>query len=409
MIPYSKVTYRSLDMVTQSRYKLTKRLIDSFAYSGGTDVRWDETIPGFGVRIYPSGKKAFILRYRAQGRKRLLTLGRFGADLTLEQARDKAKSHRVSVRDGKDPLEERKKFSQGKTFKELSDKYIRDHAKPHKKTWKTDESRLERHIPASWSSRIVATINRDDVSSLHSKIGTTAPYEANRTLDLLRVVFEKARSWYFIESTAENPAAGIKKFREHKRKRFVTREELPELAKAIDKEQSIYVRSALWLYLLTGLRKNELLKVKRSEVDFSRQMLRLPDTKSGDEQEVTLSAAAMAIINAIPPEEKNPYLFPGKIKGKHIVNIDKAWRRVRESAEIDDLHLHDLRRSVGSWLTQTGVDLNVIKSALRHSNISTTLIYARLGDDPARAAMEAHGENILAVAGKHTKLVEGNR
>ncbi|USG61484.1 site-specific integrase [Sneathiella marina] len=387
-------------MVTQSIHKLTKRSIDSFVYAGGTDVRWDETIPGFGVRIYPSGKKAFILRYRAQGRKRLLTLGRFGADLTLEQARDRAKAHRVDVRDGKDPLEERKKHSQGKNFKELCDKYIQDHAKPHKKTWKTDESRLNRHIPASWNSRLVASINRDDVSALHARVGVNAPYEANRTLDLLRVIFEKAQSWYFMDKGTENPATGIKKFREYKRKRFVTQEELPALAKAIDKEQSIYVRSAMWLYLLTGLRKNELLRVKRSDIDNSRQMLRLPDTKSGEEQEVTLSASAMAIINAIPAEEKNHYLFPGRIKGKHIVNIDKAWRRVRKAAEVEDLQLHDLRRSVGSWLTQTGVDLNVIKSALRHSNIATTLIYARLGDDPAREAMEAHGENIMMASGK---------
>lgn len=398
------VTYGSLDMVTQNRYKLTKRLIDSFEYSRGTDVRWDESIPGFGVRIYPSGKKAFILRYRAQGRKRLLTLGRFGADLTLEQARDKAKAHRVSVREGKDPLEERKKLSQGKNFKELWDKYIQDYAKAHKKTWATDEKRLKRHIPASWKGRMAAFITREDVSSLHAKIGADTPYEANRLLALLHVMFDKARIWYFVPKDFENPASDVKKYREKKRNRFVTKEELPALAKAIDGEESIYIRSALWLYLLTGLRKEELLRAKRKDIDWGRGMLRLPDTKSGDEQWATISSAALAILRAIPAQDKNPYFFPGRLKGQHLVNIDKAWRRVRKAAGVEDLRLHDLRRSVGSWLTQTGVDLNVIRSALRHSNISTTLTYARLGDDPARAAMEAHGESILAVAGKRTKL-----
>lgn len=401
------VTYGSLDMVTQNRYKLTKRLIDSFEYSRGTDVRWDESIPGFGVRIYPSGKKAFILRYRAQGRKRLLTLGRFGADLTLEQARDKAKAHRVSVRDGKDPLEERKRLSQGKTFGDLWDKYLRDYAKAHKKTWATDERRLKRHIPASWKSRIVSAITRDDISGLHSKIGVDAPYEANRLLALLHVMFDKARVWYFVPKNSENPAADIRKYREKKRNRFVTKEELPSLAKAIDKEESIYIRSALWLYLLTGLRKEELLKAKREDIDWNRGMLRLPDTKSGDEQWATFSSVALAILRAIPVQDRNPYFFPGRLKGQHLVNIDKAWRRVRKAAGIEDLRLHDLRRSVGSWLTQTGVDLNVIKSALRHSNISTTLTYARLGDDPARAAMEAHGESIMTVAGKKVALNGG--
>ncbi len=385
-----------------NRYRLTKRIIDSFTYNGETDVdvRWDETIPGFGLRIYPSGKKAFILRYRSGGRKRLITLGRFGADLTLEQAKDKAVAHRVAVKEGLDPLMERKRNGQGKTFKELANRFIEEHAKLHNKTWKTDESRINRHVPNSWNSRLLASINREDIGSLHAKMGAMTPYEANRMLDLLRVMFEKARLWYFLNEGSENPATGIKKFKEQKRKRFVTHEELPKLAKAIDGEPNLYVRAALWLYLLTGLRKNELLKVKRRDIDWKRSILTLPDTKSGEEQTVSLSAPAMGILKATPKAEQNPYLLPGRIKGKHIVNIDKAWRRVRANAKMEDLHLHDLRRSVGSWLTQTGQDLNVIKAALRHSNLSTTLTYARLGEDPARDAMEAHGEQIMEVAGK---------
>ena len=114
--------------------KLTKRAIDGFEYAGGWDVRWDTEVPGFGVRVYPTGKKAFVLSYRAQGRKRLMVLGRYGADLTLDQARDKARKERVSVKEGTDRIEEKRKVAQGETFADFEHEFIERHAKPHKKT-----------------------------------------------------------------------------------------------------------------------------------------------------------------------------------------------------------------------------------------------------------------------------------
>ena len=137
-------------------------------------------------------------------------------------------------------------------------------------------------------------------------------------------------------------------------------------------------------------------------------------------------------------------------EGAHLVNIDKAWRRVRGAATIRlwatsknkrvsalmghltrtlgrapsyaeclagagdvvdlptglvDLRLHDLRRTVGSWLSQSGVDLNVVKDAMRHANLATTLIYAQLGADPAREALEQHGRKVMEIIGG-PRLVE---
>ena len=276
-------------------------------------------------------------------------------------------------------------------------------------TWKTDEGRLERHIPSGWKNRKVSNIRRNDVEVLHARIGIDRPYEANRTLDLLRVVFKLARAWEMMPADSLNPAEGVKKFREHKRKRFVTPAELPEIAKAIDAEPNVFARSALWLYLLTGARKTELLAVRRKEdIDWKAARLRLPDTKAGETQFIPLSAHAIAIMQAIPVVEGNPYLLPGRKSGKHLVNIDKSWRRVRKAAKVEDMRLHDLRRSVGSWMTQSGVDLNVIRDALRHANVSTTLTYARLGADPAREAMEAHGKKIMEVAGRAGPVAVGD-
>ena len=390
--------------------KLTMTAIGRFQYQGdgkGRDVRWDEEPRGFGVRVYPSGKKAYIVSYRTRGRKRLMTLGAHGT-VTLDQARKRARKLLSQVDDGRDPLAERQRKAQGETFEDLRKKYIEDYAKgpqfpkkPRKKTWKADEDRLERHVPHGWKGRKVDDIARWEVERLHNRIGALYPYEANRLLSLLGKMFRLAKVWGFIEPTADNPAEGIERYKEHKRKRWLTPEELPELAKAIDKEGNIYIRAALWLYMLTGARKSEILQAQWDDVDWARGQLRLPETKAGEEQAIPLSAPAVAILQALPRQEKNPYILPGAKKKHHLVNIDKPWREIRKAAGVEDVRLHDLRRTVGSWLSQDGVDLNRIKDALRHSSISTTLVYARLGEDAAKPAMEEHAKRILEAAGKH--------
>ena len=390
--------------------KLTKTAIDRFQYQGdgkSRDVRWDEEPHGFGLRVYASGKKAYIVSYRTRGRKRLMTLGAHGT-LTLEQARKRARKLLSQVDDGRDPLAEKQRKAQGETFEALTKKYIEDYAKgpqfpkkPRNKTWKADENRLARHIPHGWKGRKVDDIARWEVERLHSQIGALHPYAANRLLSVLGKMFRLAKVWGFIEPTADNPVEGIERYKEHKRKRWLTPEELPGLAKAIDAEGNIYIRAVLWLYMLTGARKTELLGAKWEDVDWARAQLRLPETKAGEEQAVSLSAPALAILQALPRQEGNPYIIPGGKKRHHLVNLDKPWRRIRTAARLEDVRLHDLRRTVGSWLTQDGVDLNRIKEALRHADISTTLTYSRLHDDAAKPIMEQHGRRILEAAGKH--------
>ena len=382
--------------------KLTQRGIKSAAYRGGWDVRWDSAVPGLGLRIYPSGKKAFVLSYRAKGRKRLMVLGRYGADLTLGEARTKAGKERGKLGDGIDPLEEKRAAGRGKTFGELIEDFMERHVEAQRlKTAKAIGRRLERNIPASWKNRHADAIEGWEIEELHQRIGKTRPYEANRLLENLRTMYRHAPRWKYVDPSALNPTDDIKRFKERKRKRWVKPEELPPLAKAIDAEPNIYVRAAIWLYLLTGVRKSELLEAKREDVDWERAQLRLPETKSGDEQVASLSAPALAILQALPRQEGNPYILPGAKKGHHLVNIDKPWRRIRTAAGAEDIRLHDLRRTVGSWLAQGGVDLNRIKDALRHAKIETTLIYARLGEDAAKPVMEEHGRRILEAAGKY--------
>lgn len=386
--------------------KLTKRLIDSLVFEGAhphaKDIRWDAALPGFGVRVNPSGSKMFVIKYRPLDKQgttadtRLETLGAYGP-LTLEEARDLAKDKLGEVRKGKDPMEEKQKIIAAPTVKELCTIYMERHGKL-KKSASEDTRRIDKRLLVSWGNRKARTITSADVARLHQEVAKSGTYEANRVLALVKVIWKLAKTWGLLEGVEGNPADGIKKFRERKRDRWVKPEEMPRLAAAIDLESNPYVRSALWLYLLTGARKSELLQLKWSDLDLERCEARLGDTKAGRIHYIPLSPEALVIIRSLPQLADNPHIFVGHKKGTHLVNVNKAWTRVKTAADIEDVRLHDLRRTVGSWLATSGASLPLIGKVLNHSNPSTTQIYARLSDDPARAALAEHGKRIMEAA-----------
>jgi integrase len=384
------------------RLRLTKRSIDAATYKGGGsrfDVLYDTEVRGFGLRVYPSGEKSFVLRYRTRGgRVRLLTIGRYGP-MSLAEARERARRTSVKVMDGGDPVAERQKDRAADTLRAFADLYLERHAKARKMSWRDDQRRLENRILPDLGNRKLAEIRRSDLAALHSKIGRRAPYEANRVLRLLSIMFTLAERWGHLPEGSPNPASGIGLFREKSRDRYVTPAELPRLAEAINAEPNLYVRGALWLYLLTGVRKSELLRVRWKDVNADRKELRLEETKAGRPHVVPLSAAALEVLKAIPRQQGNPYLFPGRFAGQPLRGFDPQWRAIRKRAGLEDLRLHDLRRTVGSWLAMGGASLPLIGKVLNHSNPSTTQVYARLANDVARSALDGYGQRILEVAG----------
>lgn len=388
--------------------KLKKSVIDGLKYTGDASknekcIFWADEPNGFGVRVYPSGKKAFVYSYRHEGRKQMKTIGRYG-DITLAQAEDFVRKDIAALLDNKNPLAERKKARLGDTVRQLCDLYIERHAK-HKKSGDEDERRINAHVLTAWGAHKIKSITRQDVIELHHKIGKNVYrgkptiYEANRVLSLVSKLFSFAGQMEMVDAGHPNPAIGVTKFKEESRDRFVTPDELPKLIESIDAEPNQYARYALWLYLLAGLRKEELLTAKWADVDFNRKELRLTDTKNGKTLYLPLSDAAIEVLHQIPRVDDNPYIIVGKKTGCHLVNIDKPWQRVRRAAGVEDVHIHDLRRTVGSWLAQAGNSLHLIGRVLNHSNTSTTAVYARFGQDSVKDALNRHGEQILAASG----------
>jgi integrase len=384
--------------------KLTKKIIDAAKHpaTGQVFLRDDE-LRGFAVRI-TAGSKVFVLEKEILGRVRRLSWGRYG-DLSLDQARKLAHDKVVDILHGKNPVVERQQRREAPTFGDLIDLYVARHL-PTKKSRINDEGVLKNHL-AHWRPRLLTSISRADIIELHTRIGTKpstvirpgqptarpAPRLANSVLTLLRTLFNLAVDWGLY--TGVNPTTRIKKFAEVSRDRFVTPSELPQLWAALKADPNPFVRVAFLVSLLTGARRNEVLTMKWSDIDMAQGTWRIPETKSGKVHLLPLPLPVIQEIKRLPRMAGNDFVFCGRWGRHHLVNVSKPWKRIRTAAELDDIRIHDLRRTLGSWLVAAGASLPLIGKALNHSSVSTTQTYARLQLEPVREALEQNAQRML--------------
>ena len=380
---------------------LTKSRIDRAEYRDDGPSRqiiWDNRVPGFGLRLYPSGKKSFVIQYRDQCRRtRLMTLGSYGV-LTPAQARELATRRLLEVAQGEDPLAKRRSPSAG-TVRDFVEVWLGDHARPNRKTWREDQRRLVKHVIPTLGTKALSAVQRADVARLHARLGSSTPVEANRVRMLLHNVFAKAEEWGYLPEGHPNPAHGVKPLRESARERWLTETEVRSLFESLEAEDDPYVRAAFPLLLLTGLRKGELLSLRWEDVDLQRSELRLPATKSGRPHSIPLTGPALGFLSDIPRLKGNPWVFPGA-KGGPLRDLRRPWLRVRRRAGLDDVTIHDLRRTTGSWMAQKGVPLQVIGKVLNHSHPAVTRIYARLNESQIRDALEAQADAFKRALGE---------
>ena len=337
-----------------------------------------------------------------------MTLGRF-PQMTIDQARTEVSKLNGKVSSGKNPAEERRSVRDEITLAEMFERYLDQHAKVHKKSWRDDEGRYKKHL-SRWRNRKLSSIRRADIQKLHNNIGKQGhPYAANRLLSLVNIVFNKSIEWGW---QGENPSKGIKKFRERSRDRFLESDELPRFFEALAAEPNTVARDFFLTALLTGARRDNVLSMRWEQINFDRATWYIPETKNGTSQTIPLVPTIVDLLITRKDNEdaEDEWVFPGVGVTGHLVESKKAWRRILDRAGIDNLRIHDLRRSLGSWQAATGANLSIIGKTLNHQNVSTTAIYARLSIDPVRASMEKATSAMLdAGKQKPTKKVANIR
>jgi integrase len=383
------------------RVKLTKRIVEGAEPPRSTqDLNlWDSEVPGFGVRVRAGGSRVYVVEYRnREQRKRRLTLGPHGR-VTVDQARELARQALAAVARGEDPAEARQDQRGAPTLADLAKRYMEQHAGPKKKPASVgaDERILRLYVLPALGPRRVAAIGLKEIADLHHAM-RDKPVQANRMLALLSKMFGLAERWG-LRPPGSNPCRGVDRFPERRRERFLSAAELERLGAVLGDEETAdpFVVLAIRLLLLSGARRDEVLNLRWSEVNFERACLSLPDSKTGAKL-IPLGPAAQVVLAEAPHLEGNPYVIPGRRTGGRLIGLQRPWVRIRERAGLGDLRLHDLRHTFASFGAAAGLGLPVLGAILGHRNQATTARYAHLADDPRQAgAARISGEIAAAM------------
>jgi len=389
------------------RKKLTKRLID--ALPAATDPRgeryYDADLAGFGVAVYPSGKKSFFFEYGARNRRRRVTVGPYGV-LTPEQARDRAKSLTASVIDGADPLTERQAARAVPTFKEWADAYLVD-VTARKKSAREDKRYLGL-AKAAFGNKRLSDITPADVSDVYHRIANEGhKIGANRFRASVSACLQRAWREGRIE---QNPCLRVAPDRkaesEAVRTRVLTDDELGRTLDEVEKIKNPHVKAGFVLLLHTGCRLSEALRAKWTDLDVEAGRWTIPTTKSGKPQIVPLSPLVVDALKALP--RVGVYIVAGADPNVARTDLKKPWAKLCKDAQLpDDVHLHDLRRSFGLSIAREA-GIAVASKLLTHSDIRVTAKhYAPFLDNDLREAQKKREASVVDLQERRRKANGG--
>jgi len=408
------------------RKRFTKTALSNLPLpkNGARFVIYDTEVPKLAIRLTAAGARTFYVVKRDGAVISWVKLGTF-PDMTPEGARKAAERILGDFAKGINPnaakRAERDKQTLGEAYEayrvlHVSPRGIKSAAEIHA-LWERclgtlpDEpakmhgrKRAKHPAGVDWSKRKLDAIDNAAVRSLHAGIGKTHKTMANRVVELLSSVYNRA-----IEAgyRGNNPTNGIKPFKETKRDRFIQGGELPRFFTALAADTSEDFKHFVLFSLLTGARRSNVLAMRWQDVDLQAATWRIPQTKNDDPQVVALVPEAVELLRERTPQDAG-YVFSAPSATGYATPPKKRWRALLARAKIADLRIHDLRRSLGSWQAISGASLAIIGKSLGHKSADATMIYARLSLDPVRASLNTATSAMLEAGGvkKRAKVVK---
>jgi integrase len=358
----------------------------------------DSKTPGLQVRVTSNGVKTFCVFRKVHGKPERVTLGRF-PDMTVEQARKRAAEVNAEIAKGESPASKRRENRAEMTFAEFWNEYLERYARIRKKPRTVEEDeKTYRNYLSGLAGRKLSKITKADCQRLHHDLAKrTSGATANRALAVLSGALSVAQDWGYLRG--ENPAKGVKKFKEHGRDRFIQSDDLPRFWQALLDEPNRDLADFFMAALLTGARRSNVLAMRWADVSLDRAEWRIPETKNGEPLIVPLVPELVNLLRERRRLATSEWVFPGDGKTGHLVEPKSAWKRVLQRAGIENLRIHDLRRTLGSNMAAAGVNTITTARTLGHKTLTMALRYQHLGTDPRRAAIEAGAGAILANAG----------
>ena len=399
----------------------TIRLTQSFVKKVEPDEKrreyWDTDLPGFCLRVEPSGIRTFFVRYRAKGGgrnapRRFWRIGRYGP-VTVDEARKQAKQILGAVANDEDPALAKRTMLDGLKLDSLIDEYEREgigHLKPL--TARYTLARLRNHVSPLLGSMTAADVRPRDIERMLRQIeeGKTSSDiktgkhgrkivrggrgAAGKVARDLSALFSFAVRQELVDA---NPCLKVRKPAFNQRERFLTPEEIKRLFAALRKVTQDGVNpkaeQIIRLLILTGCRNNEIAGLKWSEVDLERSRLVLAESKPGKSIR-PLSAEAKAFISSIEPIEGSEYVFPAERGDGHFTGLKRHWPSILRDAKLEGITPHTLRHTFGSLAASAGEPLSIVGALLGHANPRSTAIYAHLQDSALQDAAGRIGRLI---------------
>ncbi len=355
---------------------------------------WDESLPGFGVRVSPQGDKTFFVMFRVNGQRRRLTLGKYPV-ITIADARRAARKALGQVAAGHDPAGERPQPpAKAYLVGQLIEDYLERYARPRKRSWREDERLLRRDVQPRWEDRPAGEIKRGDVRALLETIlARGAPIAANRT----RAVIGKMFAWAVDQDLLDsNPCTGLKRVApEQRRDRVLTEKEIHLLWWALEAEDPS-IRDAMRLLLLTAQRSSEVKGIRQEQIQGDLWTVPSSITKNKRTHLVPLSRQVLAVLDERRAAGTPLLIESPRRQGEPLSEGALSHAAVRLSRKLGfSFSPHDLRRTAGTYLPSLGVQRFVVSRILNHTDSSVTGVYDLYSYLPEkRAALQAWADHL---------------
>ena len=357
------------------------------------------------MRVYPSGRKIFVVQSRGPAGIRRVSLGRHG-ELACEQARNRARAVIDCIKQGEDLVPAAPEPVL--TVADLAERYMEAHVAMNcnAHTQGIYRGSLDNHILPALGDKPVSEVGRGDAEALHYRLRGT-PRAANRALMVLSKMFSLAEDWG-LAPAGGNPCRFVLRYREGMRERFLTEDEYRRIGSALCELEArggaaARAAAALRLLMLTGCRLGEVLTLRWDDVDRKAGELRLRDAKTGARM-VPLTPTASGILTEMGRVPRSPWVFAGSSPDRHLSQLTTYWHRVRERADVKDVRIHDLRHSFASRALALGESLTMIGRLLGHTDVGSTARYAHLARGAEKVAVarvgRQHRGRHHAVAGR---------
>ncbi len=382
--------------IAKNQLNFTKKELDKiYCPPEGYVVYHDTVVKGLILIVY-SRSKTFHIYKLVNGKPMKPKLGNF-PDMTVEQARTEAIRMLSAISKG-EPVHSRALSKPSSlSLGEIFDHYIDEYAQYHCTTWQETRKSFRRYFGVWWS-RSADTITRADVQQHMNTLGKERGHHtANRAFDDLRAVYSWGTKYGYYTGT--NPCTAITKFKTRSRERFIRPDEFEIFLETLKTETNISLRDYVYLSLLTGARQANILGMRWDQIDFDLHLWYIPITKNKESQTLPLTELAMRLLeDRHQRRESDEWVFPSHSVTGHIVEPKAGWRKFLDRTGLQDLRMHDLRRTLGSYMAMNNQSLQIIGKVLGHKSTTATQIYSRLASDPIKQAMEAAQASMSASA-----------